>query len=130
MLVDIGLKERIPINLLGDGARKMVSILTAIYNSKDGVVLIDEIDNGFHHSVMKDLWRILLSASQRNNTQVFATTHDLDSIIGLIRAAKETNTEGSVSSYRLQKLTDGVLKPYQFSVDSLDYAVQQKIEIR
>ena len=130
MLVDIGLQERIPVNLMGDGARKMVSILTAIYNSKDGVVLIDEIDNGFHYSVMADLWRILLSASERNHTQVFATTHDLDSIRGLVKAAKDSKSEGIVSSYRLQKLPEGELKSYLFSVENLDYAVEQEIEIR
>ena len=130
MLVDIGLQERIPVNLMGDGARKMVSILTAIYNIKDGVVLIDEIDNGFLDSVMADLWRILLSASERNHTQVFATTHDLDSIRGLVKAAKDSKSEGIVSSYRLQKLPEGELKSYLFSVENLDYAVEQEIEIR
>lgn len=130
LLVDVGLPERIPINLLGDGARKMVSILTAIYNCKDGVVLIDEIDNGFHHSVMTDLWKILLTVSERNGTQVYATTHDLDSIRGLIAATKELDAVEKVSAYRLQKLTDGTLKHYLFSVDNMDYAIEQDIEIR
>ena len=130
MLVDVGLKERIPINFLGDGARKMVSILTAIYNCRNGVVLIDEIDNGFHHSVMKDLWQILLTVSERNHTQVYATTHDMDSIRGLIAATRELGVEESVSAYRLQKLPGGTLKPYLLSVDNMEYAVEQAIEIR
>lgn len=130
MLVDVGLKERIPINFLGDGARKMVSILTAIYNCRDGVVLIDEIDNGFHHSVMTDLWRILLTVSERNHTQVYATTHDMDSIRGLIAATRELKAGDKVSAYRLQKLSDGTLMPYIFSVDNMEYAVEQAIEIR
>ena len=130
MLVDVGLKERIPINLLGDGARKMVSILTAIYNCRGGVVLIDEIDNGFHHSVMSDLWSILLTVSERNNTQIYATTHDLDSIRGLISATKKTGYEKNVAAYRLQKLPDGSLEHYLFSVANMDYAVEQEIEIR
>ena len=130
MLVDVGLKERIPINFLGDGARKMVSILTAIYNCKDGVVLIDEIDNGFHHSVMADLWQILLTVSERNHTQIYATTHDLDSIRGLITATKKMGFEDHVSAYRLQKAHDGTLEHYLFSVANMDYAVEQEIEIR
>lgn len=34
VLVDIGLNKRIPINMMGDGARKILSILTSIYECK------------------------------------------------------------------------------------------------
>lgn len=34
VLVDIGLDKRIPINMMGDGARKILSILTTIYECK------------------------------------------------------------------------------------------------
>lgn len=34
VLVDIGLDKRIPINMMGDGARKILSILTSIYECK------------------------------------------------------------------------------------------------
>lgn len=130
MLVDVGLSERIPVNLLGDGARKMVSILTTIYNCRDGVLLIDEIDNGFHYSVLSDLWKILLNTATINNVQLFVTTHDLDTIKGLVTAAKTTGTEDTISSYRLQKLSDGELRPYILNVNGLEYAVEQEIEIR
>ena len=63
MLVDIGMSKRIPVNMMGDGARKIVSLLTAIYDCKDGALLVDEISNGFHHSVMTDLWKVLINAA-------------------------------------------------------------------
>lgn len=40
MLVDVGLSQRIPINLMGDGIRKIVSFLTSIYACRGGVVLM------------------------------------------------------------------------------------------
>lgn len=130
MLVDVGLKERIPINLLGDGARKVVALLAAIYDCKDGIVLMDEISNGFHYSVMKSLWKTLLTASSKNNTQLFATTHDLDSIRGLIEAARQMKSEESVSAYKLTKGVDDEVLAFSFSVDNIDYALKQEIEIR
>lgn len=130
LLVDVGLKERIPINLLGDGARKIVALLTAVYDCKNGIVLVDEISNGFHYSVMTSLWETLLIASEKNNTQLFATTHDIDSIKGLIGAARQTKSEGRVSAYKLVKGDDGVIQSFPFSVENIDYALKQEIEIR
>ena len=131
VLVDIGLEKRIPINMMGDGARKILSILTSIYECKNGIVLIDELSNGFHYSVMKGLWRSIISVAQKNNVQIFATTHDLDSIKGLRDAAVSCKKYGnSIACFKLQSVTNAELKSYQYSLDSVDYSLTQDIEIR
>lgn len=131
VLVDIGLDKRIPINMMGDGARKILSILTSIYECKNGIVLIDELSNGFHYSVMKGVWRAIISVAKKNNVQIFATTHDLDSIKGLRDAAmagEEYND--SIVCFKLQRTADYELKSYTYSLDSVDYSLTQEIEIR
>lgn len=131
VLVDIGLDKRIPINMMGDGARKILSILTTIYECKDGIVLIDEISNGFHYSVMKGLWLSVISAAQKNHVQIFATTHDLDSIKGLRDAAiANQDLEIGVSCFKLLRAADSELKSYPYSLESVDYSLTQDIEIR
>ena len=129
MLVDIGLAKRIPVNMMGDGARKMVSLLTAVYDCKDGVLLVDEISNGFHYSVMHDLWNVLIKAAIRNNTQLFITTHDIDSIKGL-RNAAINGFDDSVAAFKLLKTPEDELKAYHYSLESLDYSINQEIEVR
>ena len=129
MLVDVGLAKRIPVNMMGDGARKIVSLLTAVYDCKDGALLVDELSNGFHYSVMGDLWKVLISAAIRNNTQLFITTHDIDSIKGLRDAALE-NHKDMVSTFKLLKTSDDELKAYHYSLESLDYSINQEIEVR
>lgn len=129
MLVDVGLAKRIPVNMMGDGARKIVSLLTAVYDCKDGALLIDEISNGFHYSVMSNLWKVLINAAIRNNTQLFVTTHDVDSIKGLRDAALE-NHRDIVASFKLLKTNDDELKAYHYSLESLNYSINQKIEVR
>ncbi len=129
MLVDVGLARRIPVNMMGDGARKIVSLLTAVYDCKDGALLVDEISNGFHYSVMCNLWNVLINAAIRNNTQLFVTTHDVDSIKGLRDAALE-NYKDIVSAFKLLKTGDDELKAYHYSLESLDYSINQEIEIR
>ena len=131
ILVDIGLSQRIPINLLGDGTRKMLALASVIFECKNGVVLIDEVSNGFHHSVMTNLWKVILKAAHDNNVQVFATTHDLDSIKGLSRAIVESEwqDESFVSSFKLQKNGDD-LAAYRYSPKQLEFAIEQEIEMR
>lgn len=129
MLVDIGMSKRIPVNMMGDGARKIVSLLTAIYDCKDGALLVDEISNGFHHSVMTDLWKVIINAAIRNNTQLFVTTHDLDSIKGLRNATLE-DFKDYISAFKLLKTQDGELKSFHYSLESLDYSINQEIEVR
>lgn len=129
MFVDIGLEKRIPVNMMGDGARKIVALLTAIYDCKDGALFIDEISNGFHHSIMCNLWKVLIEAAVRNNTQLFATTHDIDSIKGLRNAAINEYTD-LIAAFKLLKTKDDELKSYHYSLNSLDYSINQEIEVR
>ena len=129
MLVDVGLAKRIPVNMMGDGARKIVSLLTAVYDCKDGALLIDEISNGFHHSIMCSLWQVLINAAIKNNTQLFITTHDVDSIKGLRDAALESHKD-IVATFKLLKTNDDELRAYHYSLESLDYSINQEIEVR
>ena len=90
---------------------------------------MDEISNGFHHTVMRDLWKVLIDAAIRNNTQLFITTHDNDSIKGLRDAALNTYSE-RVAAFKLLKTSDDELKAFHYSLESLDYSINQEIEVR
>lgn len=43
---------------------------------QNGVLLIDEIDNGLHYSVMKEFWEKLDELAKQLNVQIVATTHN------------------------------------------------------
>ncbi len=59
ILVDIGAEQRLPINMTGDGLRKLLMIIVSIFRCRNGIILIDEIDNGLHFSAMKVLWKAI-----------------------------------------------------------------------
>lgn len=132
VLVDIGLPQRIPINMMGDGARKVLALLTTIYECADGIVLVDEISNGFHHSVMGKVWAAVIKAARKNRVQLFVTTHDIDSIRGLRDAVlnESPRHDDDVASFKLLKTADDTLKVYRYSMDGLDYSLNQNIELR
>ncbi len=75
---DIGLKRKIPIAYMGDGISRLLSIILAIATTKNGVVLIDECENGIHHSVMPNIWKAIAMAAREYNCQVICTTHSYE----------------------------------------------------
>ena len=94
----------VPIATMGDGIRRLLSISLAIVSSANGVVLIDEIENGLHHSVMQTIWKALFKLSWEYNTQVFATTHSLECIKAAYAAALEDETESNSYDFILHRL--------------------------
>ncbi|WKN46071.1 AAA family ATPase [Tunicatimonas pelagia] len=106
---DIGLDKLVPINIMGDGIRRILSIVTTIASIKNGIVFIDEIENGFHYSVLKVLWGTILEASRQYNVQVFATTHS-EECIAALNSSYISNIDlferDSIRLYRVEKDRD------------------------
>jgi predicted ATPase len=85
--------------LFGDGAKRLLSLLLAIYSADSDVVLIDEIENGVFHEGLVDVWTGLHSASTESGVQVFATTHSWECVLAATRAF-----EDSPDDFRLHRL--------------------------
>lgn len=131
VMVDIGLSSRLPINVLGDGVRKVLAILLSIHSAKNGVLMIDEIDNGLHYSVMKTLWRVILHTCQKQNTQLFVSTHSLDMLKALVSVTEEGAADHvSISSYKLLRKEDDELATLRYDKETLAYIINQEMEVR
>ena len=78
-----GVDQPIPIGSLGDGVWRMLSLAIALIRSRNGILLIDEIDTGLHYSVMSSAWKMIADASRVFNIQIFATSHSSDCIRAL-----------------------------------------------
>jgi len=125
---DIGKKYRIPISLLGDGINRLLTILLAIYESPNNIVLIDEIENGFHHKSLSVLWKAIFSASKELNVQIFATTHSWENVITFAKVAQEINEE----SYRLYRIESKAEqnKIVEYEPSLLQQSIESEWEIR
>ena len=53
----------------------------AMYSTRNGVILIDEVESGVHYSVLEKLWEVIDEFSQEFSVQVFATTHSYECLI-------------------------------------------------
>ena len=96
-------------------------------DAKDGILLIDEIDTGFHYSMYKDLWKIVSEVSRAYNCQVIATTHSYENINGAVEGLKDHSED--FSFYRLG-YDKNELKSFRYSYDLLKSALRSDMEVR
>ncbi len=122
---DIGLSELVPLSVMGEGMTQIARIVLAIAATPNGVVLVDEVENGFHHSVLSDIWRAIDTAARQFRTQIFATTHNLE----CVAAAHESL---STDRFRLHRLeADGEMsRCVTYEPDSIDAAIRHGLEVR
>ena len=65
---------------------RVARLVLSIATSPKGVVLVDEIENGVHHSAMEKVWKAVHEAVMVSGVQIFATTHSLECIHAARRA--------------------------------------------
>lgn len=125
---DIGMGRLVPFPLMGAGIVRLTNIALHIANAPDGVVLVDEIENGLHHSIMTKIWEAISLIAKRTNTQIFATTHSWE----CIRSAHEAFSASESYDFRLHRLEylKGKIHAVTYSQKALDSAIKFEMEVR
>ena len=118
----------VPLASLGDGAIRLLGVGLAIANAGDGLLLIDEAENGLHHRRQADFWRMIIRAASESNVQVIATTHSWDCVRGFQRASAGEPEETAIL-YRLERGKSG-LRLVGYDEDRLERAAEQRVEVR
>ncbi len=127
---DIGFNQRLPINVVGEGLNKLLLIILAIYNAADGIVLIDEIENGLHYSAQEILWESIFEAARAFNVQVFATTHSFENVKAFSGAYdKLHDKKDNIRLYRIEKEKDR-LELIDFDHKTLKTSLESNWEVR
>jgi predicted ATPase len=111
----------------GDGLNRLFGIVLCLVNAKGGLLLIDEFENGLHHTVQLDVWRTVFALARKLEIQVFATSHSWDSIEAFQKAAAEAPEEGVL--VRLSRKGDEII-PTLLRKDELAIATRDRIEVR
>ena len=119
--------KRYPIQAFGGGMVRLLRLYLSVFTSQNSVVLIDEIENGLHYTVLHDMWRKVRSWSERWNVQIFATTHSRECIQAAIDAFEDSSDDLAIHNlYR----RDGILAAANFTGEPLTTAEELDIELR
>lgn len=120
--------QRIPIGSMGDGIWRMLGLALAIVNAKNGILLVDEIDTGFHFSAMFKMWKLIWETAKRLNVQVFATTHNSDCWTSLAAIASTENpSHEGITIHRIEKEKPASV---MFTERQVAIAAERGIEVR
>lgn len=111
----------------GEGLNRLFGLALALVNCKDGVLLIDEVEGGFHYSILPDVWKLIFNTAKTLNVQVFATTHSKDFIEAFAQAAVDSPEDGML--IRLEKQGEQIVAK-TISEERLADAVNYDVEVR
>ncbi|MFC1782268.1 ATP/GTP-binding protein [Planctomycetota bacterium] len=126
---DIGLPRLIPINLMGGGIAKCLTISLAILDYQNGVVFIDEFENGLHHSVQQALWKAVFSWAQKLNIQVFATTHSYECVKAFSNSISASLFDAEAKLFRIERKEEE-FRAVELTKEVLAEALDSNWEIR
>jgi len=113
---------------MGDGIWRLLGIALTMVNAKGKVLLIDEIDTGFHYSVMVDLWKLIWKTAKELDIQVFATTHSRDcwEALGELIEAEEIYGD-EIMIHRIDAKRD---RSTSYDTDKIVIAAEDQVEVR
>ena len=123
-----GSPRPIPVHLLGEGLNRMLRLGLVMSEASGGMLLVDEIENGLHHSAQREIFSILYSLAEELNVQIVATTHSRE----CVRKAHESRAslcDDAFAFYRLD-YHDGQVLPVRYDAEMLDVAIEHNMEIR
>lgn len=121
------MRVKVPITMVSGGVNKLLTILLAMANFPKGVVLIDELENGFYFDRLLPIWSLILRFAQQYDTQVFVTTHGRECLRAALPVMKIN--EDDFRLIRLEREASHSIARLYGGKDSRR-AIEQDIEVR
>ena len=125
---DVGLSELAPLPVMGDGMFQLARIVLAISSTPGGIVLIDEIENGLHHSVLSEIWQVIERAANQFDVQIIATTHSYECIASAEQVFKSSD-DSVFLLHRIETIKTGV-RCVTYDKETIGAAMQHNMEVR
>jgi AAA15 family ATPase/GTPase len=114
---------------LGEGTNRFIQILAVILTNKDGMVFIDEIENGLHYSRLYDIWKAIIEIVRQENVQLFVTTHDKESMEALHKASVDSDFD-EITSIELHKDETNKIVPIVMEYENFSLGLKMGEDFR
>ena len=114
---------------MGEGLRSWLSLLLALEDGANGVVLVDEIENGLHYSVHARIWQAIAQTARELDCQVFVTTHSYEFVRHAHEALADSDHAEDFRYMRLDRTPEGIV-PVLYGNDVLAAAIETGCEVR
>lgn len=129
---DMGLSQLVPVNVMGDGIRRLLSLIVTIADMRNGCVFIDEIENGLHYKTLEVLWKAIFESAKIYNVQLFATTHSYECISAFQKTFacdKHSEDEDKIRVFRVEKKSNQHVA-HKMTNEMLETMLNENWEVR
>lgn len=120
--------QPVPLRSFGDGLNRLLGIILSLVNVSGGILLIDEFENGLHHTIQIEAWDLIFRLAKKLNVQVLATTHSFDSVIAFAQVAV-AHEELDGLLVRIDQFGDQ-MRAVEYTEQDLQVAALQRVEVR
>ncbi len=120
---------QLPLHDLGGGVVRLYRLLLSFFTCRDGILLADEIENGIHHSVLRDVWVRAREWMREWNVQLVATTHSAECIEAAITAYADSPEELSLHKLFMNEET-GHVEAATFTGETIAGVRDLDLEVR
>lgn len=122
-------KSRLPLSLFGDAINRIADIILKLVNNENSILLVDEIENGIHHSNQVYFWSVLYKLANELNVQIFATTHSLEMTQAFVQSGLKYENLAAHFELTRQAKT-GKIIAIRRDLDTLEYGISHNKEVR
>lgn len=119
--------DPVTLKSLGDGMGRIFHIILSLANCSNGILLIDEFENGLHWSVQEKVWEIIFNLSHSLNVQVFCTSHSRDCILSYKENWAKRPDDGMF--YRIEN-NNGIVESKKYNLETLNDSLEFDVEVR
>ncbi len=120
--------HRLPLHVMGDGMIRLADLAIRLGNARNGLLLVDELENGLHWSTLPKVWQALKESARTLKVQVFATTHSYECIRAAYEAFKEDESY-DFCFYRIERTEQGI-RAVAYDRETLGVALEEGLEVR
>ena len=120
----------LPLRLAGDGFDHLLLLISSMIAHPDSILLVDEIETGFHYSVYSKLWDAVMLTAKQEHCQIIATTHSYECITSAATQADANGMQDDFCYFRLGKNKLGQPAAFRFSQEILLHATDSNLEVR
>ena len=128
--VEVETGELLPVEAAGGGLVRLLGLAVNFFTARGGLIVIDEIENGIHHSALPELWRQIRHLGSLLDVQSVITTHSLE----CVRAAVAVEGNGQAPSdfvvHRMYQAKDGARRSETYDGDKLMTTLELGFDIR
>ena len=115
------------LSAFGEGLQRVFYIALQFASAQNGVILIDELENGIHYTLLESFTRFMQELAIKLNVQVFLTTHSKETIEAFVTNGFENE---DINFYRLtQNRRDNKINAIKYDANLLleEFADNQEV---